>query len=435
MHVQELDRVAAALGATPPVTLAAAHVYPAAAPDFEPAPAAEREPFQGDRLRLYVHIPFCNYKCNFCHYATRVGDDHSQQERYVAAIERELGIVPVAAPLTQLFMGGGTPTVLAADLLDRLLASIFARVSCPDPEVHTVEASPESLTGAHVEVLRRNGIGRISMGVQSLDDDVLSAVHRRHDADDVLSACRRALDAGIILNVDLMYGLPGQTEESFHRDLVTVAEQGVHSVTLYDLRATRHTPVDRKLREQERLDLAGLLRWRRFVKESAERLGFTQTRWHTFKRLDGPGDRHRRAPCNEDDGRGFQVGLGVSARSHLGYTVYRNHPRLQTYLGRVETGHSPVQDVFRLDEEGRRTQFLARTLGDGGSLDRHAFAAAFGHELDDDYGPVVRRQLAAGLLHEDGGALSMTETGRLVYDRVLLGYYPQRAIDWLWARA
>jgi coproporphyrinogen III oxidase-like Fe-S oxidoreductase len=125
----------------------------------------------------------------------------------------------------------------------------------------------------------------------------------------------------------------------------------------------------------------------------------------------------------------------MSARSHLDYTVYRNHERMGEYTARIESGRSPVEYAFPLDEEGRRTQFIARTLGDGGSLDRRAFAEAFGHDLQRDYGDVVERHLAGGLLRESDAVLCMTETGRLLYDRVLLGYYPRRALDWLWARA
>jgi oxygen-independent coproporphyrinogen-3 oxidase len=435
MQGDDLGRIASALGATPPVTHAAAHVYPGAAPDFERRAGVVREALEGDRLRLYVHVPFCNYKCSFCYYATRIGDGRAEQARYVAALQHEIEIVPRGVSLIQLFMGGGTPTALAPDLLDALLAAIFARVSREVEEVHTVETSPESLTQAHLEVLGRHRIRRLSMGVQSLDDAVLGAVHRRHHVQQVLDACERVVAAGFILNVDLMYGLPGQSEESFARDLDTVASRGVHSLTLYDLRTTGRSPLGRALRDEERLDLARLLRWRRFVRDAALARGFTQTRWHTFKRLDGPARHHRRAPCNDADGRGYQIGLGMSARSHLGYTVYRNHESLREYVARIESGRSPVEYVFPLDDEGRRTQFLARTIGDGGVLDPAAYARAFGRPLAESYGEVLDRHRAGGLLEAREGAFHLTEEGRLLYDRVLLGYYPKRALDWLWARA
>jgi oxygen-independent coproporphyrinogen-3 oxidase len=432
----DLERIADALGPTPPVTLAAAHVYPAAAPAFEREPFAARERPSSDRLRLYVHVPFCNYKCSFCYYATRAGDDAATQERYVAALERELEWIEPGSPLGQIFVGGGTPTAIPAELLARILSAIFARVTRSADDVHTVEASPESIDEAHVRVLREHGIGRVSMGVQSLDDGVLGRIHRRHSLAQVLDACDLVVRSGLILNVDLMYGLPGQDEQSFARDLELVTSRGIHSVTLYDLRVTRRTSLGRQLQEDERLeDVGRLLRWRWFVAQRAAQLGFSQTRWHTFKRLDTIATRHERAPCFDAEMRGFQLGVGMSARSHLGYTVYRNHDRLHEYVARIEAGASPVEGVFRLDAEGRSTQFIARTLGDGKPLDRGAYARAFGCSLDRIYGEVLTRLLGAGLVSESDGMLELTPNGRLVYDRVMLSFYPKRALDWLWAQA
>src|SRR5262245_40613411 len=130
-----LDAVAAAVGATPRVLYEDVHVYPLSAPDFAPAPAMARERPAPGPLKLYVHVPFCNYACTFCFYAKRVGVPRPQMERYVAAVERELEWVDAGTPLAQLYVGGGTPTALPADLLDRLLAAVGARLTRPDPGI------------------------------------------------------------------------------------------------------------------------------------------------------------------------------------------------------------------------------------------------------------------------------------------------------------
>jgi oxygen-independent coproporphyrinogen-3 oxidase len=431
----QLERVAAALGSTPPVTHAAAHVYPAAAPAYRESPFEEREQPATRELRLYVHVPFCNYKCTFCYYATRVGDERAQQERYVAALGRELDWVLPGSTLSQLFVGGGTPTALPADLLDRTLARVFETLPPTGEHGHTVEASPESIGQAHVDVLRARGVHRVSMGVQSLDPQVLSGVERRHHRAQVMEAVDLVVGAGLILNVDLMYGLPGQSEESFRRDVEAIAACGAHSLTLYDLRVTRRTPLGRSLRESERLDLLHLLHWRSFVRRVTAELGFSQTRWHTFKRLDSIAARHERAPCFDAEMQGFQLGIGMSARSHLRTTIYRNHARMHEYVRRVEAGRSPVEQVFRLGPADLRTQFVARSLGDGKALDRRAWEHAFGRAIEADYGDALDRLVRAGLVEDDGRRLALSELGRLVYDRVMLQFYPKHAIEWLWAQA
>jgi oxygen-independent coproporphyrinogen-3 oxidase len=171
--------------------------------------------------------------------------------------------------------------------------------------------------------------------------------------------------------------------------------------------------------------------WRAFVKEAAESLGYTQTRWHTFKRLDSVATTHERMPSFDKSLRGFQLGVGMSARSNLGHAVYRNHPVHDVYIERIERDESPVEEVFRFDDDDRRTQFVARSLGDGKPLVRDEYEAAFGGAVDDDFGNVLARLRTGGLVDDDGAVVVLTERGKLVYDLVMLAFYPTRAREWL----
>lgn len=431
-----VQRIGRALDSVPRVIYSAPHVYPSAAPAYTPAPMAERPRPPSRPLRLYVHVPFCRYHCTFCHYAVRIGAGADVMARYVRALGDELGWVEPGTPLSQLFVGGGTPTALDPEQLDRVLETIFDRMPPHGRSVHTVETSPETISPAHVEVLRRRGIGRVSMGIQSLEGEVLDAVHREHGRARALEACRLLVDSGLIVNVDLIYGLPRQSEESFRRDLEAIAEQGVPSFTFYNLRTNERTPVVKALRDEERFDLARLVRWRAAVKRAAEDLGYTQTRWHPFKRLDSLASAHERLPCfDEDDMSGYQLGIGASARSHLGHVVYRNHDQINVYLDRVARGLSPVEQVFPLAEEDLITQFVARTIGDGKTLSRAQYARTFGRPIDEDRAKVLTRLTEAGLLLDDGPTIALSEPGKLVHDLVTLAFYPERARDWLAARA
>ncbi len=428
------EHVRAALASVPPTAYSLPHVYPSAAPRYRLEPFAARPLPPTDRLRLYVHVPFCRYHCTFCYFAVRAGATASQMERYVLALERELALIPKGTPLSQLFVGGGTPTALPPELLDRLLAAIADRMPDAGTHVHTVEASPETLTEAHLEVLRRRGVGRISMGVQTLDDAVLEGVHRAHTTSQTMLACERLAASGSIANVDLLYGLPGQTADAFRRDLGTLADAGINSVTLYSLRVNERTPVTKALGGAP-FTLETLIAWRALVKRAAEDLGYTQTRWHTFKRLDTAARNHERAPCFDDRMIGYQVGVGLSARSHLGWTVFRNHEGFGEYLRRIEGDLSPVEQTFVLDEADRKTQFIARTLGDGSTLSRSAYAATFGTAFDEEYAATLASLRAAGLVECDGDRIALTALGGLVYDLVTLAFYPTPAQAWLRARA
>jgi oxygen-independent coproporphyrinogen-3 oxidase len=269
------------------------------------------------------------------------------------------------------------------------------------------------------------------MGIESLDEGVLQGIRRRHGRAEALDACSLLVESGRFVNVDLIYGLPGQSEDSFRGDLAAAADRGPSSFTLYNLRLNEFTPARSALGDLERMDLPRLVRWRAFVKQAASELGYEQTRWHTFVRRDVAASPYDRAPCVDGFGAGRQLGLGTSAASHLGHVVYRNDESLEGYMTRVERGESPVGGIFPLGDADRRTLFVARSLGDGGRLDPARYAAAFDSTLEDDFGPALDRLRGAGLLTESAAGLALSPEGELVYDLALLAFYPERARRWL----
>ncbi len=428
----DLARIVDAIGSVPRVAYECPHVYPLSTPTFVKTPALEREHPGDAAFKLYVHVPFCNYACSFCFYAKRVGTPRAQMERYVRAVARELEWIPPGTPLAQLYVGGGTPTALPADLLDELLAAIGARTSPVADASLTVESSPESISPAHLDVLRRHGVNRVSMGIESLDAGILAAIDRRHGTAEALDACTLLVDGGFVTNVDLIYGFPGQSEDDFRADLAAAAARGPHSISLYNLRLNERAPLARVVDEMDRLDLPRLMRWRTVVNRTTAELGYAQRRWHMFVR-DGDGaSTFDRAPCVDGFGAGHQLGAGLSALSHLGDTIYRNHEGFEGYMQRIERGESPVDGVFTLDDEhDRQTLFIARTLGDGRALERGAYRDAFRHDVEDDFGALLARLAAADLTRDDGTRIVLSETGRLVYDLVTLAFYPPRARTWL----
>ena len=156
-----------------------------------------------------------------------------------------------------------------------------------------------------------------------------------------------------------------------------------------------------------------------------------QVRGHTFKRRGTLADRHVREACHDERVQGLQLGVGMSARSQLLDTLYRNRRGFDAYVDAVEAGRSPVDGVMVLRDEDRATKLIARTIGEGGVLARAAYAAAVGRSLDADHGATVAELVAAGLLEAveaEGGGLRLTETGRLLYDRVLVRFYPPWAV-------
>jgi oxygen-independent coproporphyrinogen-3 oxidase len=425
----EIDHLLDALRPALHVPYAPPNIYPMSAPIFTKLPGATRPRIGDGPLGVYVHVPFCNYACNFCFYAKRVGDTDALHARYVAAVQKELEAITPGSRLAQLYVGGGTPTTLTPPRLDAVLAAVVGRAEPRGDDVHTVECSPESITPAHVRVLRGRGVGRVSVGVQSLDDGVLETVHRRHDRRASLAALDLLVGEGLTVNVDLIFGLPGQKEAAFCQDLEHVTSRGIHSVTTYSLRVNERTPVANLLREEERLDLRRLVRWRAVVRNAALDLGLEPTRWHTFVRPGSAGARFE-----DRTGTGDQLGVGMSARSRFGATIYRNHTNLQTYLARIESNASPVEEVFALGDEDLRLRFIGRTLGEGRPLARNEYVRLFGCSFDDEFVEPLERLRGAGLLADDETHVRLTEIGTLLCDLTTLAFYPRRLQDWLYDR-
>lgn len=417
------------LGEAPSVSYAPPAIFPMSAPAFEPAGNVDRGEPPAAPLGVYVHVPFCNYKCSYCFYATEIASAGAAS-RYVDALIRELSWIRIGTELTQLYVGGGTPTTLAPALLDRLLTAVFARVS-RGRAVHTVECSPESVTAEHVAVLVRHGIERVSLGLQSGDESIRAAVHRRHDNGDVRRALELLVGSGLVVNADLIYGLPGQSQASFRADFELAAQAGVHSVTSYNLRVNEQTPVGRQLTDGDRLDALALVRWREIARAVAEANGFRQTRWHTFRRESPATAAAAATRFRDETGWGHQIGIGMSARSRLGNVVFRNHLRQTNYLDRIEAGRSPVESIRVLDALEQRLRFVTLTLGDGEPLDRHAYRQSFATDVDDDFSEPLRRLTDAHLLSDDGQRVVLTDRGKLVYDLATRAFYPDRIRRWM----
>lgn len=463
-----IQEIFEALGYFNYLTFAPPNIYPMSAPAFQKAEHAPRPAYAevGGPIGLYAHIPFCNYACSFCFYAKRIGETRETMARYVEALEKELAWIPPGTPLNQLYVGGGTPTALPPELLDRTLTALFRNVtrqpavagltepgavgvSEPAPTgnaasshsaiTHTVECSPDSLTEAHIEVLLRHQVGRVSMGIQSTHDDTLDHIRRKHAGEVALDSCARLVSRGLMVNVDLIYGLPGQTHDHFRRDLELVSASGAHSITAYNLRVNERTPVAQKIAEDERLGPHRLIHWRAFVRHTAAELGYRQTRGHTFIRSTGadPGSR-RAATFRELTSHGQQFSVGLSSRSRLNGTIYRNTPDLAAYLDCVESGRSPVAEIFPLDAGGSRLRYIALTLGEGEPLDPADYTRTFGTPFEEDFATPLRLTRQAGLLAEnppttgsDTQSYVLTPEGKLVYDKVLLAFYPDEVKQWL----
>jgi oxygen-independent coproporphyrinogen-3 oxidase len=366
-----------------------------------------------DVRHLYVHLPFCAYRCGYCDFVTLVGR-RGEHDMYASALLAELRLERslLAPELDTVFLGGGTPTFLAGDALRRLLEAL------PRSEELTVEANPETVDPGLARLLRQAGVTRVSLGAQSFQPHLLEVLERRATPDVVRRAFYHLRDANFDnISLDLIYGIPGQSASDLERDLEAALELAPEHLSLYELEAkpgTRftHAHGEELVRQAEAME--------GYLERLVDVLTSAGYRWYETANFcleaDRGGGRDLRSRHNLAYWRGRDyLGLGIGAVSTVGDRRWRNAPRLRGYLDALAAGVRPPRELEPLspDVRARERAMLGLRLdqpfplaGFGGALDREALVRMQALEL------VVRSG------EGEDGTLALTPRGRLVGDGV-----------------
>ena len=384
----------------------------------------------GDSHHLYVHVPFCRLVCAYCDFVTVAGR-RADVPRYVEALLTELSLRPVGGRLATIYFGGGTPSLLPAVHVERLVAAAVDRWTPAQLEEVTLEANPSAREAPDWAGLRSAGVTRVSLGVQSLRDEDLRALARGHTATEAIDAYRAARTAGFdSVSVDLIHGIPGQTVEGWRDGLRQAVALGPDHISLYALQVVLDPD------EWAAPPRAGALRWRRRVADGQDdavasdqyrvaedvlgAAGYVHYELSSWARP-GHESRHNRAYWR----RRAYTGIGAGAHSYDGARVRSwNERDLDAYLARVAGGERPEVGHEQLDEPTRAFDALALGLREVSGTSRRSFAAEFGADPADVFTDGLAEATASGLLELDGDALRLSAPGRLLASEVLAGLLP-----------
>lgn len=360
----------------------------------------------------YVHVPFCRHRCGYCDFTLVAGRD-DLVDRYLAALARELARVERPLELDTLYLGGGTPSHLGPEGLRRLFALLHERLRPAAGAEITLEANPLDVTADLVAAARDCGVARVSLGGQSLDAATLRALDRDHAPADVRAAADRLRAAGFVVSLDLMTAAPGQTLPGVEADLAAAVALGVQHVSVYCLTWERGTAFESARR---RGDL-------RPVDEAVERAMFETA----IDRLEAAGYEHYEvsnfarpgARCRHNeaywDCRPWEA-FGPGAARFDGRTRITNHRSTTTWITRVLAGQDATGDVDAMTAEAAARERVVVGLRRRAGIDRAAFRAASGFELDAILGPALAEWVAGGLAADDGRTVRLTRQGLLVSD-------------------
>ncbi len=400
---------------------------PSALPDGDPAPPdgrlsqASLETLGHHPFGIYLHVPFCSVRCGYCDFntytLTELGADGASVATFAQAAVKELDlardVLGQTPPVQTVFVGGGTPTMLAATDLAAMLDGIRERFGlAPGAEV-TTEANPDSVTPASLETLARAGFTRVSLGMQSAVPHVLRTLERTHDPANVGRAVEAARAAGLQVSVDLIYGTPGESLADWATSLEAATSLEPDHISAYALVVEEGTKLAAQVRRGEvpapedddeaaKYELAD---------ETLTRAGFG---WYEVSNWAArPDARCRHNEGYWDDGNWWGVGPG--AHSHVGGVRWWNVKHPNAYAGRVNAAVSPAQGRETLTDDQRYDErvLLAVRLVDGlpvGDLrdeGRRAVAGLIADELVDATAALRRQRVV------------LTLRGRLLADTVV----------------
>lgn len=365
-------------------------------------------------ISAYIHIPFCEHICYYCDF-NKVFLEGQPVDEYLELLLREMDLQLAQTPIDQaptLYVGGGTPTALTAQQLDRLLGGIVQRFPMKTVEEFTVEANPGDLTVDKLKVMQNYGVDRLSMGVQTFDDRLLKKIGRKHTADDVYQTMAFLEKADFRnVSIDLIYALPGQSLASFRDTLKRALDLDLPHYSLYSLILENKTMFMNWVR-QGRLELPDQEEEGQMFEETIkamEKAGRKQYEVSNFA-LPGHESKHNTVYWHNQ----HYFGFGAGASGYLGNRRYKNYGPIQHYLKPLRQGILPVMEneVLTRENQMEEEMFLGLRLKEGVSFQR--FQEKFQRSLESVYGDVLSTEAKAGHLVVENGSVRLTAQGLLI---------------------
>ncbi len=387
-----------------------------------------------DALFLYIHVPFCEMRCGFCNLFTMVNQSQSLEDLYVDALDRQAEVVRNAlgdCHLARMALGGGTPTFLGARQLEQVFQLCVDRFSL-DPKTTpiSVETSPLTAQPDKLKVLRSFSVNRVSIGVQSFLEEEVRAVGRSQNTADVVAALERIRsEAFPILNIDLIYGLPGQTRQSFFASIRKALLFEPEEIYLYPLYVRPLTGIGRQNNSDNHPD--NRMELFRAGRELLLASGYRQVSMRMFQSSKAPEQSQAPLYCCQTDG---MVGLGSGARSYTSTLHYSTKYAVGTtqiksliadYVGADREQFAAIDHGYQLDEIDQRRRFIIQSILNTEGLSIDSYKQRFGAHPFDDVSTMAALT-AEGLLAESNDRIIPTERGLELSDQIGVRLYSEK---------
>jgi oxygen-independent coproporphyrinogen-3 oxidase len=367
---------------------------------------------------LYLHIPFCKHKCYYCDFNTYAVQGQPV-DAYLDALEREMRLTAEAYPppvIETIFVGGGTPTILEPEQMQRFLASIPRYFPDWSPTLEfTMEANPGTTDERKLQAMREGGVNRISFGAQSFDNGLLKRIGRIHEADEIVKSVRKAKDAGFgNLSIDLMFGLPGQTLKQVRDSVERALELELTHYSLYSLKVEENTLFytlfqrgELPLPEEE--EEAAMYET---IIEMLTAAGYVQYEISNFAKPGFESRHNMKYWLNHS-----YYGLGAGAHGYVNGVRHENVRGVKDYIAASQRG-LPVQTSAAVDDDEAMEDFMMVGLRLLRGVSDRDFRAQFDRSMEEVFGKEIARLVSEGLLERTPDGCKLTRQGLLFGNEV-----------------
>lgn len=400
-------------------------------PEFVPEAleALTQKPRIEDPLGLYLHIPFCRKRCKFCYFKVYTDKNADEINLYLDALIKEMECysrTPAfqGRQLRFAYFGGGTPSYISEKQLHYLVDGLNAHVSWSNAEEVTFECEPGTLRRSKLETLKDIGVTRLSLGVEHFDDEILAANGRAHLSAEIYEVYELARQVDFPqINIDLIAGMVGETEEKWHDTIRRAVQLQPDSVTIYQMELPYNTVISQEILKQGATspiaDWPTKRRWLDYAFEQFQARGYRIASAYTLATTAKP---CRFIYTDALWHGGDMIGLGVSSFSHFGGVHFQNAHSFEEYVALLDKGQLPLLRALTLTPKQKVIREMILQLKTG-AIDLEYFRGKFGVDVWREFQPVYERLDDDKLVERRNGTIALTRSGLLQVDHFLSEFF------------
>lgn len=375
-----------------------------------------------NKTGLYIHVPFCGSKCNYCDFNSYVGK-LDLAEQYFNCMKKEIDLYREEMALNKvgtIFIGGGTPSCVEHRFIGEILSTCRERYNVSEPCEITIESNPGTITHEKLKAYRKYGINRISIGLQAYQENLLKYLGRQHTSEDFTSSVEMAKEAGFDnINADVIFGIPGQTLEDWKKTLDILAELDVTHISAYDLKVEEGTRFGDMLASGKLTEMEDELdrEMYHYAIEFLKSKGFNHYELSNFAK-EGYECRHNLIYWNCLE----YLGLGAGAHSFLQDIRFENQTTVEGYIDYLSKGQKPVEERYVRDfcEKMSEYMFLGLRLINGVSKDK--FEDRFNQDIFVTYASKIDLLIKKQLVEADEKRIRLTNLGLDLANQVFVEF-------------